>query len=260
MAQAVENRIQRVRLLFRMEEKQATRALYERIFEDTRAYTDYYYREKCRDNVIAVKEEGAFAAANSPSTEACGRVATVKEEGAGPGRTGRTLLAMAHVNPYLFSVCGLPVRTAMIAAVATVPEHRREGHMRDVLAASFDWLAEQGVPFCILLPVDPAIYRPFGFETVCAFTEREPEQPADYYDIYCIRDLAARDRRAAEQAAEAAAREAGEEDGGWPADPVIMARVTDAAAFDRMAGQAFDSDRARLAWLRGKRICVSDGV
>ena len=221
-----------VSLLFRLEEKQGTRPLYERTFADSVPYTDYYYREKCRDNVIAVKEERG------------------------------EVLSMAHLNPYLFSVCGLPVRIYMLAAVATVPERRREGHMRDVLAASFAWLAEQGVPFAILLPVDPGIYLPFGFETVCGFTEQEPEaeELKKEYDIYCLRDLAARDRRAAERAVDAALGAAGLEDEAWPGDPVIMAKVTDPAAFDRMAGQRFDDDTSRLVWLRGRRICVSDGV
>lgn len=232
----------RIRFLFRLEQKQATRGLYERTFGDSRAYTDYYYQEKCRDNVIVIKEETDLSA--DPA------------DGVG------TILTMAHLNPYLLSVCGLPVRVFMVAAVATEKTRRREGHMRDVLNAAFDWLAEQGVPFVILLPVDPEIYRPFGFETVCAFTEREPAQPelAEDYDVYCIRDLADRDRRAMAQAAEEAAKASGEADEGWPEDPVIMARVTEAAAFDRMAGQSFADDAGRLAWLRSLRICISDGV
>ena len=130
--------------------------------------------------------------------------------------------------------------------------------MRDVLQAAFAFMAEQGVPFAVLLPVDPAIYEPFGFETVCAFTEKEPAPGtlAERYDIYTVRDLAAKRRRAMEQALD----EAGSEDEGWPTDPVIMARVTDAAAFDAMAGRSFQNDAERLAWLKSKRICISDGV
>ena len=227
---------QRVRFLFRQEQKQTTRALYEQTFSDGALYTDYYYREKCRDNVIVVKEELA-------------------------GGTPR-LLCMAHLNPYLYSVCGLPVRVCMLAAVATVPDRRHEGHMRDVLNAAFDWLSEQGVPFAVLLPVDPAIYSSFGFEKICGLTEEEPavEELAENYDIYTIRDLAARDRRAIALAVEEVMKAAGEEDEGWPENAVIMARVTDPAAFDSMAGQTFADDKARLAWLRSKKICISDGV
>ena len=227
---ACEKNRQAVRLLFDRKEKQVTRPLYEQAFGDGAAYVDYYYREKCRDNVIAVKTE-------APAD---------------------TLLSMAHLNPYLFSVCGAIVRSYMVAAVATDAGRRREGHMRDVLQAAFAFMAEQGVPFAVLLPVDPAIYAPFGFETVCAFTEKEPAQKtlAERYDIYTVRDLAAKRRRAMEQALD----EAGSEDEGWPADPVIMARVTDAAAFDAMAGRSFQNDAERLAWLKSKRICISDGV
>ena len=233
---------QSVRLLFRLEEKQATRPLYEQTFADSRAYTDFYYEEKCRDNVIAVKEE-SLRTMDGPKPET-------------------RLLSMAHLNPYLLSVRGLPVRTYMLAAVATVPERRREGHMRDVLEAAFGWLAEWQVPFAILLPVDPAIYEPFGFETVCKFTEKEPaaEALAKDYDVYILPDQATRDRRVLARAVEAALSAAGQQDEDWPEDPVIMAKVTDAAAFDRMAGQPFLSDADRLAWLRSLRICVSEGV
>ena len=239
-----------VRFLYRLKDKQATRPLYEQTFQDSKVYVDLYYREKCRDNVIAVKEEPAFSA-GVPGEE--------KPAGAEESGRGR-VLSMAHLNPYLLSVRGLPVRTFMLAAVATVPESRRKGHMRDVLDAAFDWLAEQGVPFVILLPVDPAIYEPFGFEAVCEFTKEEPEIPAEEYDVYIIPDLAVRERRAAERAAEETLKAAGEQDEDWPEDPVIMAKVTDAAAFDRMAGRDFDNDAARLAWLRSLKICISEGV
>ena len=241
---------QRVRFLYRLEQKQETRGLYERIFADSPLYVDFYYNEKCRDNVIVVKEESPKAAEEGPN-------GSVKKRGAGGGG----LLSMAHLNPYLYSVRGLTVRVCMIAAVATVPERRHEGHMRDVLTAAMDWLSEQGVPFAVLLPVDPAIYRGFGFETVCGFTEKEPpEAEAAKYDIFRIRDLDVQIRQEKEQAVEAALQAAGEEDEGWPENPVIMARVTNAEAFDRMAGRTFRDDEARLSWLRGLKICICDGV
>ena len=238
---------QNIRFLFRLEQKQRTRALYEQVFSDDRFYVDYYYREKCRDNVIVIKEETDRRAGNDD------------EEGAADSGA---ILSMVHLNPYLFSVCGLAARIFITAAVATAPDRRREGHMRDVLAAAFDWLEEQGVPFTVLLPVDPAIYAGFGFEPICSFTGNAPAQKdlAENYDVYCIPDLAAAGRRAAEKDAEEAARAAGLEGEGWPENMPVMARVTDRAAFDRMAGKAFADDAARLSWLRSLRICISDGV
>lgn len=269
-----------MRFLHDLQEKQATRPLYEQTFPDSRAYTDFYYNEKCRDNVIVVKEEQA-----EPADEAQAEPGSAAADREQP-RAERRILSMAHLNPYLLSVRGLPVRTYMLAAVATVPGRRREGHMRDILNAAFGWLAEQDVPFVILLPVEPAIYEPFGFETVCGFTEKEPAQEvlAAEYDIYILPDRATAERRAKARAVEEALAVSGEHDEDWPEDPVIMARVTNAAAFDRMAGQAleednariaqqtseadaahtagqlFDNDAARLAWLRGLKICISEGV
>ena len=172
----------RTRALFLPEEKQLTRALYERAFpEDSPAYVEYYYREKCRDNIIFVREE-----CSARENEGFVREDS-SARGDGAGKAGR-LLSMAHLNPYLLSVCGLPVRTFMIAAVATEEGRRREGHMRAALLACFDFLAERKIPFTYLLPVDESIYEPFGFETVCPFSPKPETEnglfPDSQYDIF----------------------------------------------------------------------------
>ncbi|MBQ6468569.1 MAG: GNAT family N-acetyltransferase [Lachnospiraceae bacterium] len=251
----------RTRALFLPEEKKFTRALYERAFpEDSAAYVDYYYREKCRDNIIFVREEcsprenESFVQGDSFVRE------DLFTRGDGTGETAR-LLSMAHLNPYLLSVCGLPVRTFMIAAVATEEERRREGHMRAALLACFDFLAERKIPFTYLLPVDESIYEPFGFETVCAFSPKTETESglisASQYDIFCIRDLAARERLLEETELDKADGSSGS---GLPEHPVIMAKVTCPESFDRMAGICFENNAARLAWLRGRKILLCDEV
>ena len=217
-------------------EKQAVRPLYEQVFsEDSIRYVDYYFREKCRDNIIFIKE--------------C-RL-----------EDGWHILSTVHLNPYTLSVCGQSVRTYMIAAVSTDPAHRGEGHMRDVLRASLAYLAEQDIPFTYLLPVDEAIYAPFGFETVCPFTAPEsvPAQPENEYDIFLLPDAVTKERlRMEAQIEKEDAQDAPEstEKSLLPERPVIMAKITSAGAFDRITDCAHKNDAARLAYLRGRKICI----
>ncbi|MBF1030196.1 MAG: GNAT family N-acetyltransferase, partial [Lachnospiraceae bacterium] len=126
-----------IRILKDLQEKEQTRALYEQNFEDPKIFIDYYYHEKCKDNLILVKEE----------------------EG--------QILSMLHLNPYLVSVCGNRVKSFYIFAVATDKNHRHEGHMTELLRAAFSYMKDQKIPFCFLLPVDAAIYEWIGFFVLC---------------------------------------------------------------------------------------------
>ena len=163
---------QQIRLLEDYAEKQRTRPLYEQAFDDPSAFTDYYYREKCTDNKMVVLEED-----------------------------GR-LLSMLHLNPYTVSVCGKEMPSYYIVAVATDRDHRRKGHMAQVLDAAFAFMEREGVPFCFLLPVYEDIYTPFGFRTVCDFITRDNplselpyEEVRERYDVYCVQDDLYRKRR-----------------------------------------------------------------
>ncbi len=165
-------------------EKQKSRALYEEAFhEDSPSFTEYYYREKTKDNRILVYEkEGEIA-------------------------------AMAHLNPYRVKLLDREYRLDYVVAVATGLAYRRQGLMRQLIERFLRDMHEEGKPCTFLLPADRAYYEPFGFVFVNHYTERCFKENAaglaerDYvpedksalialtnlyllsnYDVYCIRD------------------------------------------------------------------------
>lgn len=116
------------------EEKADSRALYELCFpEDTKKFTDYYYKEKCRDNRIAVLYSG-------------GQTAT-----------------MVHANPFIVSIYGTKTRVNYIVAVATHPDYRRRGLMRKLLGRVLNDCYKDGEPFSFLMPADAAYYESIGY-------------------------------------------------------------------------------------------------
>ena len=211
-----------VRILTSFSEKQRTRPLYEEAFEDPPAFVDYYYREKCADNKMAVLEEDG------------------------------QIRSMVHLNPYTVCVHGNKAPSYYLVAVATDRQHRGKGYMTRVLRAAFTEMEREGVPFCFLLPVNEAIYKPFCFETVCGFITRDhPLSALSYgevqkrYDVYCVRDGDYERRRRQEDfLAEEDASEV------LPKNPVIMARVIDERAFS-----ALFPETARPADLKTLKAC-----
>lgn len=209
------------------EEKLRTRVLYEQVFpEDSRAFLDFYYEDRCRDNRIAVLEEQG------------------------------EILSMAHLNPYRMRILGQETEVCYIYAVATREDCRHRGYMRQVLALSFRELTEEGIPFCFLIPADPAIYLPFGFEKLCDFSRTQPS-PAEreHYEVYCIEDEDYRRRAAREQAL--AAEQSSD---GLPADAIVMGRVLNRQRLQALAGGRERSDTELLSWLRERRILITEDI
>ncbi len=217
-----------LRILETAEERLLTRPLYEQAFEDPERFVDYYYREKCRDNTIIAE----FDDSGLP-------------------------LSMVHLNPYRMSVCGTEVPTCYLVAVATDSAHRHQGHMTAVMNRAYRLMEEAKIPFCWLLPVDPAIYSWMGFRTICDFQKRT----ADYetiradYEVYCVQDDTYRFRASEE----ARLSEEGNSEV-LPDHPVIMAKVICRESFDAMAGRSFPDDEARLEWLAEKKIYICEEV
>ena len=84
----------------KQEEHARTRALWEEVFqEDTKAFLDYYYYIKTRDNQIFV----------------------IEEDGA--------IRSMIHLNPYQVKVENRYFPSAYIIAVATEKPYRSRGYM-----------------------------------------------------------------------------------------------------------------------------------
>lgn len=219
-----------IRILTGIEEKQAARKLYEEAFpQDSPAFVDYYFADKCKDNVITVLES---------------------DDG--------KILSMAHLNPYRLMFCGREVPAYYIVAVATEEKFRHKGMMTRVLEASFDFMKAQGVPFSWLVPMKEKIYRPFGFETICDFSlQRIPyEEVRKNYDVYCLQDQEyLRRSRIEEELAQ------GDSCTGMPEDPVVMALPADRermrALLEMPQGA---SDKELLGQLRKKKIYFCEEV
>ena len=165
------------------EEAYKSRKLYkEAFFEDSESFTDYYYKEKVKNNRILVDEENS------------------------------TIRAMLHQNPYLISFLGNTYEVDYIVAVATGKEHRRQGLMRNLLYKSLNTMYSEKKPFTFLLPANKAYYEPFDFNFISDYYLIEIDEKKnivtkpyenkdknnltefmmDYfsknYQLYCIRD------------------------------------------------------------------------
>ena len=189
-----------LRKLERQEHK-TTRALWESVFaEDTKAFLDYYYQIKIRENEIYVIDED------------------------------NKIRAMLQLNPYRMQMEDAKFRTHYIIAVATEEAYRGRGMMRRLLLEAMQDMYKKKEPFTFLMPAAEAIYLPYDFryiyrqkqiQTVGAqcertFTVREAEatdagklaafarkQIADEYQVYAVRNKAYYETMVLEQKSEA---------------------------------------------------------
>lgn len=221
-----------IRVIEDHREKYITRPLYEETFDhDGKGFVDYYYEDRCFDNKILVDEEA-------------------DENGE------LQVVSMVHLNPYRVSLENEVVDAYYIFAVATKKEFRHQGRMAALLKAAKEYAQENKICFFFLIPVDEAIYTPFGFETVCEL-ERDKTIPYDTirrdYDVFCVRDddYLRRLRKETELAAKGETQE-------LPAHSVIMAHIVNEAYFQTR--YQVKNDKEALALLRAKRLLFSEEV
>jgi hypothetical protein len=160
-------------------EKQESRNLWEEAFpEDSKSFGDYYYAEKVKDNRILAIVEGSGAAAreNRRSLEYGSEQrkifseqnqeveSTAVRQRAHVQRAGAWRVdAMIQLNPYQLHVDDFRWNVDYIVGVATRKDKRHRGYMSTLLSKMMEDMKKDQVPFCFLMPADPAIYRPFGF-------------------------------------------------------------------------------------------------
>ncbi len=177
-----------------------TRKLWEEIFqEDTKAFLDYYYEEKTKDNKMFVMEEE------------------------------KQIIGMLHLNPYEMCINKKQYHTNYIVAVATDAQYRKRGIMAELLKKSLGEMYERKEPITFLMPAAEAIYYPFDFRvfhktegktfvgkemeqgelTISYCEEIEAEEAADFanaflqeYDMAVLRDAAYYTRLEKEQQSE----------------------------------------------------------
>lgn len=76
---------------------------------------------------------------------------------------GETLVTTAAQHRFTLSVRGRWLDVAGLGAVATLPQHRRQGYVRQLLRESLAEYREWDQPFCLLWPFKHAFYRRFGW-------------------------------------------------------------------------------------------------
>lgn len=209
-------------------DKQATRALYEEVFNDSREFVDYYYEDKCLDNTIFVSVEN------------------------------EKIVSMLHLNPYYMNICGHTEKVYYVVAVATAEPERHKGHMTRLFDAAFDYMRREHIPFCFLLPADERIYSWLGFETISEFmttSVTDYSKIQQSYDIYCLHDDNYIRRAEKEASIEASCKE-----DSLPESPVIMAKIIDLDKMSAIAGISFANEADALAWIRAHRIYICEEV
>ena len=74
--------------------------------------------------------------------------------------------ASLHENPYKLNFNGSIFDSIYIVGVAVSPEYRGKGYMGELLKESLIENRKREVPFVFLSPINPEIYRRYGFEYV----------------------------------------------------------------------------------------------
>lgn len=137
------------KILVTLEEKQKTRELYDEMFPISKEFSEYYYEDKCIDNIIYTLEE--------------------EDE----------VISMLHLNPYTAILNCYPghqgkdgdhtehiVDTYYMTSAATVPKYRSQGKMEELITDAIRDLYDSKVPFIYLRPVSEEIFKPFQFRYI----------------------------------------------------------------------------------------------
>lgn len=78
--------------------------------------------------------------------------------------------ASLHENPYRLNFNGTIFDSIYIVGVAVSPEYRGKGYMNQLIKESLIENRKRDVPFLFLSPINPEIYRKYGFEYVTRLT------------------------------------------------------------------------------------------
>lgn len=112
-----------------------TRTLYEKVFQDSKAYTEYFYRK--------AEEEGiAFVATD-----------------------GECIVAEVFLMPKFLSRDDRMIEAYYVYGVATDEAYRKRGIVRVLMENADQYARKKGVELMYLIPENEKIYRSMGFET-----------------------------------------------------------------------------------------------
>lgn len=148
----------------------ALRPLWEEVFwEDSKEFTDYYFKEK------AVRNR-AFGL-----------------------RIGKDWVSMLYLSPYRMMMrCGggfTEQEINYIVGVGTKEKCRHRGYMDRILRSALSFMKEKRRPFTFLMPANPRIYRPYSFTYIYdreIYLPKEQFQDETAFERKFPKELAAR--------------------------------------------------------------------
>lgn len=121
----------------KQDEHSLTRKLWEEVFpEDTKAFLDYYYFIKTKEN----------------------RIYVIEEDGG--------IRSMLQLNPYRIRIEAREFPSEYIIAVSTQKEYRSRGYMGKLLRTSLEEMYNDKIPFTFLMPAAAEIYKPYDFRYI----------------------------------------------------------------------------------------------
>lgn len=121
----------------KQDEHGLTRKLWEEVFpEDTKAFLDYYYFIKTKEN----------------------RIYVIEEDG--------EIRSMLQLNRYRIRIEAGEFPSDYIIAVSTQKEYRSRGYMGKLLRTSLAEMYQEKVPFTFLMPAAAEIYTPYDFRYI----------------------------------------------------------------------------------------------
>lgn len=115
------------------EDKPAVKDLWSYSFHDSASYVDYYFSHRYRrEHNVVLEKDGE-------------------------------VLASLLLNPYELCVGESRKKVSYIVGVSVLPQYRGEGYSSQLLKKSLRFLRERGEEMVLLMPIDTAIYRRYGF-------------------------------------------------------------------------------------------------
>ncbi|SDY75678.1 enhanced intracellular survival protein Eis [Thermoactinomyces sp. DSM 45892] len=79
----------------------------------------------------------------------------------------KEIVAKSHLISFYITYHQQVIKMGGIAGVATYPEYRRKGYVRDMLTYSLKEMREKGITVSVLHPFQVDFYRRYGWELLC---------------------------------------------------------------------------------------------
>lgn len=115
------------------QDKKIVKKLWSYSFQDSQSYVEYYFMNRYEASHNIVLEENG------------------------------TIVASLLINPYTLILDGIEKHLSYIVGVSVFPEYRGKGYSSFLMKETLSLLRNRGDEIVLLMPIDTAIYRRYGF-------------------------------------------------------------------------------------------------